>query len=232
VPSALAGKEFAEMRRERTRVVVDGLLFNWQAHGGLSRLFSETLPRMCDQDASLSVELLVSGPPLQPLPAHGRIRARRVPRLTRPAPAKGLRGASSELVGRFLRDLSFGRGFGKIWHSTYNTLPGHWRGAEVVTVADTIYELFPTLFSRPEDDAFRAQRRKCLERADAIICISHATRADVSRTSRHARTSSTSPVRRSSNHSRPNLRRFRRVSIGPSCSSSVDGGATRTSICC
>jgi glycosyltransferase involved in cell wall biosynthesis len=181
VPSALTGEELAEMGQERTQLVVDSLLFSWQAHGGLSRLFSETLPRMCDLAASLSVELLVSGPPLQPLPAHSRIAARRVRRLTRPAPAKGLWGAGSELVQRLLRDLSFGRGFGKIWHSTYYTLPGHWRGAEVVTVADTIYELFPTLFSRPEDDAFRAQRRRCLERADAVICISHATRADVGR---------------------------------------------------
>jgi glycosyltransferase involved in cell wall biosynthesis len=169
------------MTQGQTRVVVDGLLFTWQAHGGLSRLFSETLPRMCDQDESLDVELLLCGPPRQPLPTHARIEARRVPRLTQPAPARGPWGPGAELFRSFLRDLAFGRGDGKIWHSTYFTLPGHWRGAEVVTVADAIYELFPNLFCGPGDDALRTQRRRCLERADAVICISAATREDISR---------------------------------------------------
>lgn len=54
-------------------VIVDDVIYQIQSHGGISRLFSEILPRMCDLDDSLRITLLTEGNLRQPLPEHGRI---------------------------------------------------------------------------------------------------------------------------------------------------------------
>ena len=40
---------------------MDGIVYQWQFHGGISRLYSEILPRMCDLDDSLRIILLTEG---------------------------------------------------------------------------------------------------------------------------------------------------------------------------
>jgi glycosyltransferase involved in cell wall biosynthesis len=67
----------------------------------------------------------------------------------------------------------------KIWHSTYYTMPQSWEGPQVVTVADMIYERFPDLFSGLGSDQFREMQKRCVMSADAVFCISEATRQDV-----------------------------------------------------
>jgi len=46
-------------------------------------------------------------------------------------------------------------------------------------VADLIHELYPGLFTGPKNEAFRQRKSRCITRADAVICISEATRKDV-----------------------------------------------------
>jgi glycosyltransferase involved in cell wall biosynthesis len=75
--------------------------------------------------------------------------------------------------------LWIGDGAGKIWHSTYFTQPDCWRGAQVVTVVDMIYELYPNLFTDLYDQQFREQKRRAVSEAAAVICISETTRRDV-----------------------------------------------------
>ncbi len=149
------------------RVVVDGIIYQLQPTGGISRIFSEILPRMCNLDPSLRINLFTEGRLLQEVPRHTLITHRRIPSVS---------------VGRgLLRLLSIGGGKGKIWHPTYYSMPESWKGQTVITVADLIYELFPDLFSGPDCDRFREQRRRCISRAEAVICISDATREDLLR---------------------------------------------------
>lgn len=59
-------------------VVIEGLIYQEQGRGGISRLFSEMLPRMCEQELALQVTLLTSGR-LRQLPlVHRRIHHRRL----------------------------------------------------------------------------------------------------------------------------------------------------------
>lgn len=170
---------------EPLRVVVDGAIFQAEARGGISRVFRELLPRMCDLEESVTVTLLYGARALrQPLPSHPRIHPLRLPQLRRYLrPGRlwnrlipgGVRGLQAKLDARLV-----GSGAGQLWHSTYFTLPPvGWRGAQVVTVHDMIYERFPELFDRSWLDGARARRERCVRTADAIIAISETTRSDL-----------------------------------------------------
>ena len=164
------------------QVVVDGIIYRLQASGGVSRIFSEILPRMCDQDDSLRIGLLTEGKLKQSLPnPHPHIFHRTIPQIERYLRPRRMWRYVGPKAGEIVRKLWIGRGKGKIWHSTYYTTPENWRGSSVVTVVDMIYERFTNLFSKPRHESFRALKRRCVLAADAVICISEATCRDVQR---------------------------------------------------
>lgn len=68
---------------------------------------------------------------------------------------------------------------GSIWHSTYYTLPEHWKGRMVVTIVDMIQEKFPAMFSDARNDQLRERKQHCIRSADLVICISETTCQDV-----------------------------------------------------
>jgi glycosyltransferase involved in cell wall biosynthesis len=161
------------------KVIIDGIIYQLQSQGGISRIFSEILPRMCNLDDSVRITLLTEGELRQSLPENRHIIHRRIPpvkRYLRPGRLwKPIIPRARQLMLRVL----VGRGDGHIWHSTYYTQPGHWDGLQVVTVADMIYERFSDLFNGPRNDQFREEKRRCVQEADAVICISETTRQDV-----------------------------------------------------
>lgn len=160
-------------------LIVDGVIYQLQSRGGISRIYSEILPRMCDLDSSLNVDIFRQGAIKQILPQHKRITHRVIPDIRRYMRPGRMWKAAAPSVNECIRNLWIGRGKGKMWHSTYYTLPEKWRGSSVVTVADMIYELYPGCFTRPEDEQLRINKRRCIESADAVICISQATKRDL-----------------------------------------------------
>jgi len=160
-------------------VIVDGIIYELQSHGGILRLFSEILPRMCLIDETLNITLLMTGQSQQALPCHPRIHICSAPRIERfLLPHLVWQYPAQRLKEWWLR-LSIGRTGGKIWHSTYFTMPKMWGGVTVVTVADMIYEHFPELFNTIGAERFRKQKRRCILSADAVICISETTQRDL-----------------------------------------------------
>ncbi len=79
------------------------------------------------------------------------------------------------------RQVWVGGGRGQIWHSTFFTFSPGWKGQEIVTVHDMAPERFPELFNDPMDRVGREAKRRCVERAAAVICDSEATRSDLER---------------------------------------------------
>src|SRR5437773_8894032 len=66
------------------KLTVDGYVYEWQRRGGVSHIFSEILPRMCEQEPSLQVKLFTNGRRLaQEPPSHPNISHRRIPRVER-----------------------------------------------------------------------------------------------------------------------------------------------------
>jgi glycosyltransferase involved in cell wall biosynthesis len=162
-------------------LVVDGVIFQYQARGGVSRIYSEILPRMCAQDPSLRIALLLkeSRALKQPLPVHPAITHVSVPHVNPYLRPARVWGSNAAKVRRLVDRLWIGDGAGKIWHSTYFTQPDSWRGAQVVTVVDMIYERYRSLFNEPYDEHFREQKRRAVSNAAAVICISETTERDV-----------------------------------------------------
>jgi glycosyltransferase involved in cell wall biosynthesis len=163
------------------RLTVDGIVFQQRGIGGISRVFDEILPRMCSLDPGLSVRLLANPPLRRALPVHPnihRVTAPPIDYLLRPGRVWGAARPRARALASRIR---LGRGSGAIWQSTYYTTSLGWKGAKVLLVYDMIYELFPSLFRHSWDDHFRDQKRRCVFEADAVVCISHATKTDLLR---------------------------------------------------
>jgi glycosyltransferase involved in cell wall biosynthesis len=164
---------------ELLKVVIDGIIYRLQSTGGISRLFSEILPRICELDESVEMTIFTSGLLGQQPPGHPHILHRRIPDISNVLRVF----AQWQSVRNRIEKIGFKRWIGdgkdKIWHSTYYTMPRSWEGPQVVTVADMIYERFPDLFSGPGSDQFREQQKRCAKTADVVLCISEATKKDV-----------------------------------------------------
>ncbi len=161
------------------KVVIDSIIYRIQPHGGISRIYSEILPRMCGMDSSLQILLLKQGKPRQSLPLHTQIIQRDIPDLNNYLPVGRV---SDSLVSRANSIMCvpwIGRGVGQIWHSTYYSLPNFWEGRQVVTVYDMIFERLEDVFSKGQGDSTRIRKRKAVSCADKIIAISQATKEDL-----------------------------------------------------
>lgn len=166
-------------------LVVDGIIFQKNPHGGIARVFRELLPRMCELEPRLEIDLLIDGPIKSQLPEHPQIHVRKTLPLRQKSLTRGLWRTSLYPLRRLgrsswyrLRQLWTGSGRNRIWHSTFFTYTPGWKGREVVTIHDMIPERFPQLLNDPMDEAGREQKRRCVERAAAIICDTDSTRRD------------------------------------------------------
>lgn len=163
------------------KVRMDGVIYQRQSRGGISRLYSEILPRMCTLDPSLRVTLFYTRKMLkQSLPEHPHISHRSIPSIGRALRSTRLWGQVLLPVNRLMRRTRIGDGKGDIWHSTFFTMPPEgWEGRQVVTVYDMIHELFSGLPEYQHEDEFRERKYECVTAADAVIAISDTTKQDL-----------------------------------------------------
>ncbi|MBI1792663.1 MAG: glycosyltransferase family 4 protein [Chloroflexi bacterium] len=162
-------------------IIVDGIIYSNQKAGGISRLFNEIMPRICDHDENIHFQLLLNNKNIQSLPRHEHIFYQptyKVESFLRPW--RLWRRYLACVKGEINIQL-FGDSRKKIWHSTYYTLPSkRWRGVMVMTAYDMIYERFKeSYFLNLWDEEFRDKKRNAISRADKIISISHATKDDL-----------------------------------------------------
>jgi glycosyltransferase involved in cell wall biosynthesis len=153
-----------------TRVLLDGVVYQQQRAGGISRCFNEVMPRIADTCNDIVV--LLHLPPLchADLPAARRLRI-----------IKDIRLRPGRFFNRPMRRLSQWRARlhrPDVFHSTYYTRP-YWQGPRtVVTVHDFVDEHLPALFSNFD---FQRHKRAVIEQADAVIAVSDSTRRDILR---------------------------------------------------
>jgi len=161
-------------------IIIEGIIFELQSQGGISRMYQEILPRICMQNDDVAINIVTAEPILQQLPLHQQIMHIQLPswpyRFIRPSRLlSGFRDfirIESEIVKLASRKKS-------IWHATYFIIPKQWNGPRIVSVYDLIYERFPNLFCLPEENKLRLQKRRAIINADKVICISETTRRDV-----------------------------------------------------
>ena len=161
------------------QVVMDGIIFELQSRGGISRVYQEILPRMCEMDERLKISLFADRRTKQTLPQHPQIDRVNIPTLRRYLRPASIWMPVLTKVRDSARQHRLGDGSGQIWHSTYYTYPENWAGNQLVMVDDLIYELFASLFSSRQDDWVRAHKQMCIQKADLIICRSESTKNDL-----------------------------------------------------
>lgn len=156
-------------------VVVDGIIFCVQSNGGISRIYQEILPRMCDLNERVRIKLITENNPKQDLPKHTQILLMSAPYLEISEATNHYSRSIVSMINRMIKSRMIGNV--GIWHSTYYTYSENWKGNQIVTVYDMVHELFPKYFGEKNYLVFR--KSKCIERADYVICISETTRRDV-----------------------------------------------------
>jgi glycosyltransferase involved in cell wall biosynthesis len=161
------------------QIVIDGIIYQLQSKGGISRIYNEILPRICNLDESVRINLFTTGLSLQKLPNHPHIRhfppaiiSRNLypNKIIKPFIEKIIQ--PQEWISKFVKSNS-------IWHSTYYTRPEEWRGFEVVTVVDMIHERYPEYYDDEYSKQLKIRKEECILNSETIICISNATRDDL-----------------------------------------------------
>ena len=160
-------------------VIVDGCIFSHQKQGGISRIYHEIFPKMCELDKDLSLTVISKDQLNQEIPMHKQVKAYVAPDyILFLRPNRLWLGFIKYLKNKWVAKKA-GSGTGKIWHSTYYTLPESWSGKMIVTVYDMIHEKYPNYFTSKNCDHVRKIKRESIERADAVICISQTTKDDI-----------------------------------------------------
>ena len=158
-------------------IIIDGIIYQQQKVGGVSRIFTEILPRMCEIDDSLKFSILTTNKLRQNLPTASGIKHRElfeIDRFLKPA----WLWRKYDIRGKFIYQ-AIDKKSSAIWHSTYFTRLSNWPGMEFVSVYDLIHELYPQYFTRHKDDDFRKIKEDCIRNADLITCISRNTQEDI-----------------------------------------------------
>jgi glycosyltransferase involved in cell wall biosynthesis len=152
------------------RILYDGGIYQEQSAGGITRYFSNLIKRL---PSDFEPHVTTCSPPVNFEPTHPRLRVHRFQRF-RP-----------RRVSVRLEKLYFGRAQDSLAydlaHPTYYNLLSQremtdYRCPVVITVWDMIHELFPSL---NPDPGFIARKRRAIESADAVVCISENTKRDL-----------------------------------------------------
>ena len=145
------------------KILIDGHMLK-QAHGGISRVWRETLGRVVAQCPAMDFTLYLAG-----RARHGAPVAPRLRRIIEwDLPPRALFTAVSRWQAR--------RVGANIFHSTYYTDPLAPARRIVVTVYDFNHERLPGVTGSTH---MIERKRACIQRADALIAISEATKTDL-----------------------------------------------------
>jgi len=159
-------------------IIIDGLIFKLQYQGGITRIFSEILPRLCDLDNTLKLKILIDSQIDNSPPRHDQINLIDVSLVERVFRPRRLWGPIHPRIKQSVSRLAIGNVKHKIWQSTYFSLPPfEWSGPKVTTVYDMIFEKFNNLYPNAKKTVTRKERS--ISQADRIICISNLTRDDL-----------------------------------------------------
>jgi glycosyltransferase involved in cell wall biosynthesis len=161
-------------------VIIDAIIFEMQSIGGISRIFREILPRICDLEPSLQITLLTQEKLLQPLPTHRQINHKKIFSLNKILRPRQFWNRYKYNIRAEMESLLPLNSEGHIFHTSYFTYPVRWKGPSVITVYDMIHEVYEhEYFPHRHEDELRERKKQCLLNADAIIAISKTTGEDI-----------------------------------------------------
>lgn len=159
-------------------LIVDGIIYRYKTRGGISRIFDNILPRMCDLDPELKISLFHHWEIERTLPHHKSIDYLPLYKYDNWFRPWRLWHKAYPAIHNSLLRKNIGKTKEKIWFSTYYTTPPfHWDGKQVVFTHDLIHEMFPDILPNSKDTI--TLKKNALMNADAVICNSRSTAHDL-----------------------------------------------------
>lgn len=160
------------------RIIIDSCIYKYQTFGGISRIFDNLIPRLCDLNDKLSIKMFINYLPTKSLPNHPQIEILDLWKKYRFNPLWRLSKRINSRYYNYIlqKEMSYSRE--TVWFSTYYTIPSYyWKGYQIVLVHDLIYEMFPDLL--PESKKIIDQKKESILNANVIICNSYTTAKDL-----------------------------------------------------
>jgi glycosyltransferase involved in cell wall biosynthesis len=156
-------------------ILYDHQIFTFRKYSGVSRYFHELISNLCSRrqvDLSLFLGFHMDGYGTERLEPYCRhywgVKRPDIP----------IRAGVWYVLNNFIFERVTGSWNASVYHQTYyRNLAKDFKGKRVVTVFDMIHERFSEAF--PAHDRTPEDKRRAVERADAVICISEATRRDL-----------------------------------------------------
>lgn len=157
------------------KIYLDGILYSWQTGGGIYRYFGELIKRF-KVNKNTEVVIVMHAPAYDVSIKKG-VTIKNVTGITT-VPRFGFNFIRKALypINRILIENFFKKTTSGVFHSTYYTTYENLKIPQVLTVHDMTYEKFPNFFNSRGAKRFIANKKKCIMNADAIICVSNATK--------------------------------------------------------
>jgi glycosyltransferase involved in cell wall biosynthesis len=155
-------------------VVIDGYIYQVQKMRGISRIFNEVLPLIRESDPSISLKIILHA---KKSGLSEQVMQVIIPKLDKHLLPLGLWKELYPFLNNLLINQKVKITRNTIFHSTYYRSLAGWRGKQIFSVYDLIYEKHPDTFNDARDVIHL--KSQAFKRADHLICISNATKADL-----------------------------------------------------
>lgn len=162
------------------KLAIDGDVFAWQQRGGISRIYANLIPRWARLEDGSDVRLAVPAWACQSLPGALMPYVTRVPQISPRARPWRVWNRIAPSINGILSNAFWRRLEADVFLSTYFTTPPV-RCPSVCVVYDMIGELFPEVQEASYAAEISARKRRAVEAAAVVVCISEQTRRDVVR---------------------------------------------------
>lgn len=160
------------------KILIDGISFSFKKTGGVNRYFLGILPYLKKLDKEPEIELVIRSKIELPASLHKRVKISTIKGIPIPYP-KTIFTPLITQINKLISNKFWQSTKGDIFHSTYYTLHPNNNIPQVITVYDMIYEKYPQFFQGKRNSLFKQSKKRAIESADLIICISQNTKKDL-----------------------------------------------------
>lgn len=156
------------------KVSFEASIYSGQTRGGISRIFNEVIPRLCEYP-QLDTSLILFQDSLQSLPYHERLKIINFSKINRILRPRSFWKNYYEIAAHiFLKHTTK-----SILHTTNYRTFNHWNGRIITHVYDMIFEKLPEYYQGKDSDYYRQLKKTAILKADKLICISRSTSNDL-----------------------------------------------------
>lgn len=161
-------------------VMLDGSVFAWQKRGGISRIYAEMIPRVAELADDIALTLAIQGKPKSRMLEQVKIPRSSIPDVAATRRPWRFWSRAAPLMNVVLARRYWSRCRMDVFHPTYYTAPPI-DAPSFCFVYDMLFELFPECFEHGLVRMMRQRKRRAIDRAKVVLCISESTRNDVIR---------------------------------------------------